>query len=243
MSDFDRVVFYGRTLQEYEKMFMISCSDLRGKSVLDCPGGPSSFQTLSRQLLGIATISVDPMYINSVDELRTVGEADIEITLAKIAAAPEKYPLISDLESYRVNRQSALGAFLTDYALGKEEGRYLAASLPSLPFDDNSFDAVLSSYLLFAYAPVAVGGISSTDTFNLEWHIAAINELLRVVKVELRLYPAHTYGLETKPHPYAEAIMLKLTEEHGGRIQCSFYNAEYSGKRDTLELGLRIVKS
>ena len=86
------------------------------------------------------------------------------------------------------------------------------------------------------------GGISASEIFNLEWHVAAINELLRITKTEVRLYPAHTYGVETRPHPYAEAIILKLREQHGENVQCSFYHAEYSGTSTNLELGLKIVK-
>lgn len=38
-----RVLFYGRTLEEYIKMFNLDLSELKGKKILDCPAGPASF--------------------------------------------------------------------------------------------------------------------------------------------------------------------------------------------------------
>lgn len=45
----------------------------------------------------------------------------------------------------------AMRRFLSDYAVGMEEGRYVDASLPELPFADGAFDLALSSHFLFLY--------------------------------------------------------------------------------------------
>jgi hypothetical protein len=39
----DRVIFIGRTFQEYERMFNITLSNPGKKRILDCPSGASTF--------------------------------------------------------------------------------------------------------------------------------------------------------------------------------------------------------
>ncbi len=39
----DRVIFIGRTFQEYERMFNITLSNLGKRRTLDCPSGVPSF--------------------------------------------------------------------------------------------------------------------------------------------------------------------------------------------------------
>lgn len=56
---------------------------------------------------------------------------------------------------------------------------YRAAGLPDLPFPDGRFDLVLCSHLLFTWA----------DPLDLAWHTGAVDELLRVARGEVRLYP------------------------------------------------------
>jgi hypothetical protein len=80
-------------------------------------------------------------------------------------------------------RMAAMRAFLADFDAGKAERRYLNESLPSLPFSDGSFDLALSSHLLFLYSAA----------LSLEFHLAAIREMLRVAK-EARIYPLTQMG-------------------------------------------------
>jgi len=44
---------------------------------------------------------------------------------------------------------AAMQEFLADYRAGGREGRYMAATLPHLPFADGAFDLALCSHLLF----------------------------------------------------------------------------------------------
>jgi hypothetical protein len=60
------------------------------------------------------------------------------------------------------------GGFLADHRA--HPASYRAGSLPDLPLDDDSFDLVLCGHLLFAYAPLADGGIYQGDGFDLAWH-------------------------------------------------------------------------
>jgi len=47
---------------------------------------------------------------------------------------------------------AAMRLFLDDYDAGTREGRYLAAELPELPFDDRAFDFALCSHFPFLYS-------------------------------------------------------------------------------------------
>jgi len=73
-----------------------------------------------------------------------------------------------DLEPVRRSHLESLEAFLADREAHPE--RYLAASLPELPFASGSFDLVLSGHLLFSYAPVADGGLMTGSGLDLPWH-------------------------------------------------------------------------
>ena len=42
-----------------------------------------------------------------------------------------------------------MNLFLEDFPGGLDEGRYVEASLPTLPFDDGTFDLALCSHLLY----------------------------------------------------------------------------------------------
>src|SRR4051812_48203043 len=53
------------------------------------------------------------------------------------------------MEASRSKQLASLAAFKTDYATGLKLGRYVAASLPCLPFSDGQFQLVLSSFFLF----------------------------------------------------------------------------------------------
>lgn len=69
-KEFETVVFYGRTMKEYEIMFDMKVGDLdKTHKVLDCPGGPSSFQRQGREKYGLDVTSVDPMYSTPQKEL------------------------------------------------------------------------------------------------------------------------------------------------------------------------------
>lgn len=65
--------------------------------------------------------------------------------------------------------------------------RYVAATLPQLPFRDGRFAMTLSGFLLFTHP-------------DLLDHRAALRELVRVTSGEVRVYPLH----DTAGEPYAE---------------------------------------
>ncbi len=82
-----------------------------------------------------------------------------------------------------------MALFLRDFPQGKLTGRYQTASLPTLPFPDGSFDLALVSHLLFLY----------TDQLDVAFHLAAVQELLRVTQ-QVRIFPLLKLGGAPSSH-------------------------------------------
>jgi ubiquinone/menaquinone biosynthesis C-methylase UbiE len=68
--------------------------------------------------------------------------------------------------------------FLSDFNAGLEQGRYVPAELPDLPFFDATFDLALCSHFLFLYS----------ERYDAQFHIQALRELCRVAP-EVRVFP------------------------------------------------------
>ncbi|MEY2715379.1 MAG: hypothetical protein RIT24_1722 [Planctomycetota bacterium] len=200
----DAMQFFGRLGGDYEAMFGIDLASLRGLAVLDCPSGPSSF-IAELEALGIDAVGVDPLYAETRDHLLARGRDDIAHTIAQMRANPVAFADL-DLDAYALGKHRALERFAAHFDAGKASGRYIAASLPALPFADRSFDLTLSAHLLFTYSDPATGGLLKNSPFTPEWHLAAARELMRVTRGELRLYPTTTRWAKPCRHPLAEAV-------------------------------------
>jgi hypothetical protein len=175
----DRVVFYGRTLHEYQIIFNFDHEEHRGLKALDCPGGSSSF-TAEACRLGVDVVAVDPMFGKPAGDLLRVGEEDINHVMQGVSKSPELfnwsfYPTQEVLRSYRM---TALRRFAHDYATPGSTQRYINGSLPNLPFADDSFDIALSGHFLFTYS----------DRLDYDFHLKAMLELVRVSR-EVLIYP------------------------------------------------------
>lgn len=171
-ADDANLIVSSRAGSDYELMFGFALPDLRGRRVLDCPGGASSFAA-EAAALGADVVAVDPLYGTDPARIDTRVRDDIAATWA--VHGPE----IADPEFMEDQRRlwiGALEAFCTDYGRARDGGKhpgpgstaYVTAVLPELPFPDASFDLVLSSHLLFVY--------DSVDS------VAGLRELLRVVR-------------------------------------------------------------
>jgi len=71
--------------------------------------------------------------------------------------------------------------------------------LPNLPFENKQFDLALSSHFLFLY----------TDNLSLEFHIEAIDEMLRVAR-EVRIFPL--LDLNGVRSLYVDEVINKYSE-------------------------------
>ena len=147
------VVPWGRSFDEYRRMFALTDVDLRGR-VLGCGDGPASFNVEATRR-GAQVVSCDPLYQFSAAEIRQrIDETAAEVLEQARRNAHEFVwdEAIPDLATLKRVRMSAMTAFLEDYETGRVEGRYLDAGLPSLPFADGAFDLALCSHFLFLYA-------------------------------------------------------------------------------------------
>ncbi|MCY7385115.1 MAG: class I SAM-dependent methyltransferase [Microcoleus sp. CAN_BIN18] len=172
----DKVIPWGRCLDEYIGMFSLTSSDLK-LAILDCAGGLASFNAeMTRQ--GRKIISCDPVYqftaVEIGDRLPN-SQTFIEAFQANLGSY-----LWNNFESphqLAEVRMAAMQEFLADFPSGLEQGRYMTAELPILPFEDGQFDLALCSHFLF------------TDShLSEEFHLAAITEMCRVAK-EVRVFP------------------------------------------------------
>jgi len=203
----ERVVPWGRSFIEYAAMFALSEDDLE-KRFLDCGGGPASFNASLTKLGGHA-ISADPIYRFSSDELRVRINEAYEIIMEQVGRNRDDYVWnrISSVEELGRIRMHAMNDFLSDYDADKGEGRYVDASLPTLPFQDGEFDIALCSHLLFLYS----------EQLSLDFHLQSVKELCRVSS-EVRIFPLMEFGIRESRHLEAvvgglERMGLKALKE------------------------------
>lgn len=148
--DLERIVFIGRTFDEYMRMFDLQPGELRGRSFLDCPAGACSF-TAEANRRGAIAVAADIAYSYSAEALQAKGLADIEHTLIQLDRVRDnfKWDDFQSIEGLKQARTEALTVSTVDRLAHQE--RYVAVELPVLPFADQAFDVTLSAHFLFMY--------------------------------------------------------------------------------------------
>ena len=196
----ENIVPWGRNLNEYKAMFLLNETDLKSK-ILGCGDGPSSFNTEVDMNDG-SVISIDPLYQFSKKEIVQRIDEVAEEVMTQVREHKESFVWknIPDPDTLFELRIEAMMEFLMDYEEGKEEGRYLEESLPSLSFPDNHFDLALSSHFLFLYS----------EHLDENFHFKAIEEMLRVAK-EVRIFPL--VMLDNERSPYVDTVIQLLQEK------------------------------
>ena len=198
--DLQRTVLWGRDLDEYTQMFSLS-SLKAGDTVLGCGDGPASFNAEATSL-GICVTSVDPLYEFSKAELKQqIEEARSEV-MPQVRARLDDYiwRTIESPEELERRRMQAMRVFLDDYDEGRLVQRYIAASLPTLPFEGNAFDYGLCSHLLFLYSP----------QLDEQQHVSSVLELCRVAR-DVRIYPLVSIE-DNKRSRHLPAVLSVLAE-------------------------------
>lgn len=176
--DLSRIVFIGRTFEEYVKMFDLSAEQMAGKRILDCPSGACSFTAVaSRQ--GVDVTAADTAYYYAAEELERKGLQDIEHAMEHMEKAQANYiwDEYQSVAGLKLTRMQALRDCAADMKQAPE--RYVPAVLPELPFSDEAFDITLSAHFLFMYA----------DRLDYDFHVRTIRELMRVTREEIRIFP------------------------------------------------------
>jgi len=187
--ELDRVVLLGRTFEEYERYFGLDVQAWRGRRVLDVASGVSSF-TCEANERGLEGVACDPIYELPANTIRPRCEADLDHIIASIDGLEVyRWAFYQNPTRLRTFRERAYRTFLQDYER-RGSARYHAGALPRLPFADQQFDLTLVSYLLFVYQ----------DQLDYAFHRAAVQELVRVTKGEVRIYPLITFDGERSIH-------------------------------------------
>ncbi len=194
----DSVVPFGRSLDEYRKMFNLSEEDLL-KSIIGVADGPASFNAEMAKLGHVVT-SIDPLYALSGHEIEQQFGQVVDGVMQQVKSTPDHWVWTyhRSPDNLRRNRENALAEFVKDYDQGKVEGRYRIGELPLLgEIKDQSYDLALCSHFLFLYS----------DLFDYKFHYGAIQEMLRVAS-EIRIIPLLTLGC--KKSPYVDPIIQSL---------------------------------
>lgn len=185
------IVPWGRSFDEYVAMFALSSADLQRK-ILGCGDGPASFNALlTRQFGRKNVLSADPLYRFSPEDI----SKRINQTYADVLEQTRKnkhefiWTTIKSVDELGRIRMAAMMEFLSDYPIGLEQGRYVGAELPNLPFAGNEFDLAICSHLLFLYS----------EQLSEEFHVTSILELCRVAK-EVRIFPLLELGAKISRH-------------------------------------------
>ena len=185
----DWVIPWGRSLQEYTRMFNLSDEELNLR-ILGVGDGPASFNS-EMNALGHTVLSIDPIYSFSKAQIEGRIEENYEVLISQVKQNSDNFiwDFFSDPAHCGRFRLETMRKFLEDFEVGKVQGRYLPESLPTLNFTDCQFDLALCSHLLFLYS----------IQLSFDFHRDSIQELCRVSQ-EVRIFPLLTLNCEKSPY-------------------------------------------
>ena len=209
----ENIAITGRTFEEYSSFFDLKLEDLKGKKVLDCPSGVSSFVHTLKQN-GIFAKGVDIIYEFSKDEIEKQGIKTLE-KIYQDSSWMDAYKMdfYKTKENHKKHREDALKGFLEDYNLDD----YLYCELPNLPFENKEFDLLLSSHLFFVY----------DDRLDYEFHKSSILEMLRVSK-EVRLFPlVDIQNSKVLDEKKFSPFVYKIIEELSKDFKCEIIKTDF----------------
>ncbi|MBH8577937.1 SAM-dependent methyltransferase [Nostocaceae cyanobacterium CENA369] len=185
----NKVVPFGRSMDEYVKIFNLTNTDLN-KRIIGIGDGPASFNAeMTRQ--GKRVVSVDPLYqFSSAEILQRFNEV-VDNIINQMKATPNDWvwSYHQSPDDLRSNRIKVIQEFISDYENGKKSNRYVIGELPNLEFQNQEFEIALCSHLLFLYS----------DQLNYNFHLKSVDEMLRIAQ-EVRIFPLLTLMLKPSPH-------------------------------------------
>ncbi len=222
----DKVVPFGRSLEEYRLIFNLSDSDLE-KNIIGIGDGPASFNA-EMKARGKHVISLDPLYKFAASEIEGQFYKVVDNIINQVKQTPDNWVWTYHKSPghLRENRVTALRMFLKDYETGKKEGRYIIGELPKLDINDQQYDIAICSHFLFLYS----------DHFDYKFHLAAVHEMLRIAR-EVRIFPLLTLALKKSPH--LESLIKEL-ESEGYKVKTE--QVKYEIQKGANEM-LRVIKA
>jgi hypothetical protein len=196
----DRVVLWGRSFDEYRRMFSLLDEELRLK-IIGCGDGPASFNA-EANLRGARVVSCDPIYRFSKSEIEQRIAVTSDQILEQTRCNAHEFVWrdeIRTVEELGHVRMAAMRTFLADYEAGKAAGRYVEGELPTLPFADAAFDVALCSHVVFLYS----------SQLGEAFHRAAVREMCRVA-ADVRIFPL--LALSGQPSPFVDVCVRDARE-------------------------------
>ena len=212
------VVPWGRNIEEYREMFLLTDSDMK-KKIAGFGDGPASFNRQATEL-GCSVTSFDPIYAFSKQQLETRIREVKYIVMQQMAENSENYvwDRIRSLDELEQTRMSAMKMFLDDYEQGRQQGRYICHELPNrLDYPDDSFDIGLSSHFLLMYTALGY-----------DFHIKAISEMLRVCR-QVRLFPL--CDLDSNDSEMIQSVIAHFSENYDTQIKQTPYKFQKGADR------------
>ncbi|MBS0350680.1 MAG: hypothetical protein JSR33_05760 [Proteobacteria bacterium] len=127
-------------LDDYQSIFGLTAQELQ-KRILDFPSGISSVNA-ELYAKGFYMVSADPAYQLTPEEMRIHAYEMLQTSIQQLEPDNNHFSLIS---KWRMSTE----IFLSDYALGKKEGRYKVLNHPPFQPLENSFELLLCTDYLF----------------------------------------------------------------------------------------------
>ena len=215
----DAVVPFGRSFDEYVKMFNLTEPELQ-QPILSVADGPASFNAEGTRL-GYHIKSVDPLYCFNAAQIKQRFDAVVDDIIHQVENSLDDW-----VWSYhhspgglRKNRETAIKLFCDDFEQGKTAGRYEVGELPQLHYPEAAYSLGLCSHFLFLYS----------KQFDQTFHLNSICELLRVCR-EVRIFPL--LNLDLNPSPHLDFIIKTLTSMgYHCDIQSVVYEFQRNGNK------------
>lgn len=194
------IIVTARPFDEYVAMFGLSQADLLAGPILDCPGGAGGFAEGVRAIGG-TVISVDPVYATPPAEFIEAARADTITGNRYVVEHPDLYVMgfFRDTDDHLARRLAGLDAFAAGFT--GPGPNHVVARLPHLPFPDGHVRLALSAHLMFTYP----------DHLDRDDHLAALRELLRVAREEVRVFPLLDTTLQRVP--YFDELLAELAAD------------------------------
>ena len=227
MFTLDHVVPWGRSYEEYLRMFALSEGDL-ARTILGCGDGPAAFNAEATRR-GARVVSCDPLYRFTRAEIDGRIAATCDTVLEQARRNADQFVWgrgIASVDELGGLRMRAMRVFLDDFDAGGAAGRYVDASLPSLPFADGAFELGLCSHFLFLYSA----------QFDEAFHRASVRELCRVA-AEVRVFPL--LALDGTRSPFVETC---LADARAAGLDATIERVAYEFQRGGNEM-LRLRRS
>lgn len=216
----DQIVPFGRSLDEYVKMFNLTDDDLE-KSILSVGDGPASFNAEGTKL-GYQIKSIDPLYLFTSEQISNRFYQVVDNIIGQVERTPDDWVWTyhSSPKGLRKHREQVTKIFCEDYDDGKNQGRYEIGQLPQLKYQDCQYQLGLSSHFLFLYS----------DHFDQNFHFNSICEMLRVCQ-EVRIFPLLTLMLQPSQHL---KVIVEQLEKKG--YNCQIQRVSYELQRGGNEM-------